>query len=58
MLNLHKTKDRQEILRDTRAGENKNKAPCLVLKYLSRSKMELLEKENNKLFRQKGKIVV
>ena len=42
MLNLHKTKDKQEILRDTRVGESKNKAPCLVLKYLSRSKVGLL----------------
>ena len=42
MLNLHKTKDKQEIPRDTRVGESKNKAPSLVLKYLSRSRMELL----------------
>ena len=32
LLNLHKTKDKQEILRDTREGKHKNKAPCLVLK--------------------------
>ena len=31
MLNLHKTKDKQEILRDTREGKHKNKAPCLSL---------------------------
>ena len=42
MLNLHKTEDKQEIPRDTRVGESKNKAPSLVLKYLSRSRMELL----------------